>query len=67
MLNALRLNDGFALADFEAWTGLPAAAIRVQLEQAQARGWLVASDDRIMPTGLGRRFTNDVVELFLGL
>jgi len=67
MLNALRLNDGFALADFEAWTGLPAARIGKQLEQAQASGWLVASDGRVVPTGLGRRFTNDVVELFLGL
>ena len=67
MLNALRLNDGFALADFEAWTGLPAARIGAQLEQAQARGWLVASDGRIVPTGLGRRFTNDVVGLFLDL
>jgi oxygen-independent coproporphyrinogen-3 oxidase len=67
MLNALRLNDGFALADFEAWTGLPVARIDAQLEQARARGWLVASDGRIVPTMLGRRFTNDVVALFLGL
>ena len=65
MLNALRLNDGFALADFEAWTGLPAASIGAQLEQAQAHGWLTANDGRVVPTGLGRRFTNDVVELFL--
>ncbi len=67
MLNALRLNEGFALADFEAWTGLPAARIGEQLEQARAKGWLVASEGRIVPTALGRRFTNDVVGLFLGL
>ena len=67
MLNALRLNEGFALADFQAWTGLPVAHIGRQLEQAQARGWLVASDGRIAPTALGRRFTNDVVGLFLVL
>ena len=67
MLNLLRLHEGFALADFEAWTGLPAARIGKQLEQAQAQGWLAASDGRIVPTGLGRRFTNDVVGLFLVL
>ena len=30
-----------------------------------ARGWLERTDGRLVPTELGRRFTNDVVELFL--
>jgi oxygen-independent coproporphyrinogen-3 oxidase len=65
MLNALRLHEGFALADFEAWTGLPLTAIAAPLEQAQQQGWLTLSHGRAVPTELGRRFTNDVVELFL--
>ena len=65
MLNALRLNEGFALADFEIWTGLERDRIADPLARAVARGWLMATGDRVVPTELGRRFTNDVVELFL--
>ncbi|PPU77602.1 radical SAM family heme chaperone HemW [Xanthomonas sp. NCPPB 1638] len=65
MLNLLRLHEGFRLGDFEACTGLPAAAIAAPLAQAVAQGWLVEHDGRVLPTELGRRFTNDVVELFL--
>lgn len=65
MLNALRLQDGFALADFTATTGLPAEHIATPLEQARQRGWLALSGTNVMLTALGRRFTNDVIELFL--
>ena len=65
MLNALRLNQGFAMADFEAWTGLPRSRIEDQLREAVAQGWLTSVDDHVAPTELGRRFTNDVVALFL--
>lgn len=65
MLNALRLQDGFALADFTATTGLPAEHIATPLEQARQRGLLALSGTHVMPTALGRRFTNDVIELFL--
>ena len=68
MLNALRLVEGFALADFESRTGLPRAAIAPQLAVAIDRGWLEARDGDgtwLLPTELGRRFTNDVVSLFL--
>ncbi|HET7656419.1 MAG TPA: radical SAM family heme chaperone HemW [Luteimonas sp.] len=65
MLNALRLNDGFALAEFEARTGLPREAIATELETAQRNGWITVADGRVLPTELGRRFTNDVIELFL--
>ncbi|MFC7301317.1 radical SAM family heme chaperone HemW [Cognatiluteimonas weifangensis] len=65
MLNALRLNAGFALAEFEARTGLPRSAIAAELAQARARGWLAEDGERIVPTELGRRFTNDVIGLFL--
>jgi len=65
MLNALRLVEGFALADFEARCGLPASAISAPLAQAQARGWLRRDNGAIVPTPLGRRFGNDVIGLFL--
>ncbi len=65
MLNALRLNEGFALTDFEARTGLDRSAIAKQLGLAQTRGWLSLPGEQVVPTELGRRFTNDVVALFL--
>lgn len=65
MLNALRLVDGFTLAEFAARTGLDAATIASQLQVGSTRGWLVVEEGRIRPTDLGRRFTNDVVSLFL--
>jgi oxygen-independent coproporphyrinogen-3 oxidase len=65
MLNLLRLHEGFPLADFEVRTGLPRSSLVPALQTARARGWLEVTDDRVTPTELGRRFTNDVVELFL--
>ena len=65
MLNALRLHEGFALADFEARTGLPRSTIQRELDEAVARGWLAADGERMVPTALGRRLGNDVVSLFL--
>ena len=65
MLNLLRLHEGFAEADFAASTGLDPAVLTAPLAQAQARGWLEPAEGRWRPTELGRRFTNDVIELFL--
>ncbi|MBD9367260.1 radical SAM family heme chaperone HemW [Xanthomonas sp. XNM01] len=65
MLNALRLHEGFALADFEVRTGLPRATIADGLAMAAERGWLAVSATHVMPAELGRRFANDVIELFL--
>lgn len=65
MLNALRLVDGVAWSDFEARTGLPRAAIAPALARAVDAGWLLDDGQRLVPTDLGRRFTNDVVALFL--
>ncbi|RXT78470.1 YggW family oxidoreductase, partial [Pseudomonas syringae] len=65
MLNLLRLHEGFRLSDFEASTGLAACVIDAPLARAVAQGWMRRQDGRVVPTELGRRFTNDVVELFL--
>ena len=65
MLNALRLVEGFSLMDFESRTGLPRTAIEKPLQHAVLRGWLETEVDRVRPTELGRRFANDVMQLFL--
>ncbi|OGT00901.1 MAG: YggW family oxidoreductase [Gallionellales bacterium RIFCSPLOWO2_12_FULL_59_22] len=65
MMNALRLNAGSDSALFKERTGLPLLAIRRELEQAERRGLLVREGTRIAPTELGRRFLNDLLEIFL--
>lgn len=65
MLNALRLNAGFDLAQFTATTGLDAAAIRPQIDRAVAQGWLTVAAGEVRPSELGRRFLNDVIGSFL--
>jgi oxygen-independent coproporphyrinogen-3 oxidase len=65
MLNALRLSDGFDLALFDARTGLDRSTITRPLAIAIDRGWLVRERDHVSPTALGRRFLNDVIELFM--
>jgi oxygen-independent coproporphyrinogen-3 oxidase len=35
------------------------------MDRAAANGWLGIDHGRVVPTELGRRFTNDVIELFL--
>jgi oxygen-independent coproporphyrinogen-3 oxidase len=65
MLNALRLVEGFALTEFESRTGLSRTAIAQELACALDRQWITLRDDRVVPTELGRRFTNDVISLFL--
>lgn len=66
MLNALRLNDGFSRADFEARTGLSIAAIAEQIRAGQRRGLLEAcAATHWRPTDFGRRFLNDLQAMFL--
>ncbi|MDE2155312.1 MAG: radical SAM family heme chaperone HemW [Xanthomonadaceae bacterium] len=65
MLNALRLVDGVPLAEFAAYTGLPAASIAPALADARQRGWLHDDPQRLQATALGQRFLNDVIASFL--
>jgi oxygen-independent coproporphyrinogen-3 oxidase len=65
MLNALRLNDGVAADVFPARTGLDASAIAAVRQEACARGWLLDDPALLQATPLGRRFLNDVIELFM--
>jgi putative oxygen-independent coproporphyrinogen III oxidase len=65
VLNALRLNEGFALADFESRTGLDASAVEPGLRSALARGLVEFAEPRWRASGLGRRFLNDLQAGFL--
>ncbi|OQX47185.1 MAG: hypothetical protein B0D85_02030 [Candidatus Sedimenticola endophacoides] len=65
MLNALRLNEGFDLALFEARTGLSRAVLASRLTREEARGLLRLEGARVRPTRQGRRFLNDLVSAFL--
>ena len=65
MMNALRLNAGFPAALFEERTGLPLTAVLRELEDAERRGLIERDHARIAPTALGRRYLNDLLQLFL--
>jgi len=65
MLNALRLVEGFPVDLYRARTGLSAATVERALERAEAKGLLERDWRRIRPSGRGRHFLNELVELFL--
>jgi len=65
MLNALRLTEGFDPNLFGERTGMNIGAIRKALDQAEAKGLLTRDHTLIRPTELGRRFLNDLQEMFL--
>jgi oxygen-independent coproporphyrinogen-3 oxidase len=66
MMNALRLNAGFPASLFEERAGLPVTTVLKGLEEAERRGLIVRDHVRIAPTALGRRFLNDLLQIFLG-
>ena len=65
MMNALRLNQGWDLGLFAERTGLNVVQILDGISQAQTRGFIERHHQRIVPTQLGQRFLNDLVQLFL--
>jgi putative oxygen-independent coproporphyrinogen III oxidase len=66
MLNALRLKEGFALAQFCERTGLPITAIEQPLQEAERKGLLQRDLARVWPTSRGFDFLSDLQGLFLG-
>ena len=65
MMNALRLNQGFDAALFELRTALPLVAVENELLRAEREGLLMYDAQRIAPTEHGRRFLNQLLEIFL--
>lgn len=65
MMNALRLNEGFDSTLFTERTSLPLLSIRRELAEAEKRGLLFQDHKKIAPTESGRRFLNDLLQIFL--
>jgi oxygen-independent coproporphyrinogen-3 oxidase len=65
MMNALRLSNGFALTLFEERAGVPLTTVLKQLDEAERRGLVSRDHQRVVPTALGRRFLNDLLQIFL--
>ena len=65
MLNALRLKDGFKLADFVARTGLAMTRIQQGLQEAEKKGLIGRDLHRVWPTEKGFDFLSDLQALFL--
>ena len=65
MLNALRLNAGFEMNEFEARSGLSRNVLAPTLSEAQARGLIDIVGDHVRASDFGFRFLNDTIALFL--
>ena len=67
MLGALRLKEGFALAQFTQRTGLPLSSLLATLATARQRGLLSWDEatDHVAPTARGFDFLSDLQALFL--
>ena len=65
MLNALRLPEGFLLADFSERTGLPVTVLQSALGRAEEKGLITRDLQRVVPTALGFDFLSDLQALFL--
>jgi oxygen-independent coproporphyrinogen-3 oxidase len=65
MLNALRLVDGFPSPLFQERAGLPISACEPELALAENQGLIEWDAQAIRPTPQGRRFLNNLLELFV--
>lgn len=64
LMNALRLNEGFTIPQFEAATGLGLQALQPGLDAALSVGTLERTAQHIRPTELGRRHLDTVLAGF---
>ena len=65
MMNALRLQAGVPSALLQERTGVPAAHIMAQIENARKKGLLEPDPTVFKPTEQGRLFLNDLLQCFL--
>lgn len=65
LMNALRLTGGFEIALLQERTGLPITGIQQQLNEAEQRGLIIRNHSHIAPTLTGKRFLNDLLQIFL--
>ncbi len=65
MMNALRLTNGFETKLYTERTGMPWRPISMRVAEAQNKGLIETSLNRIKPTLLGQRYLNNLLEQFL--
>ena len=65
ILNALRLAEGVPTSIFAERTGFPLSIVARQIEVATRKGLLEPDPAVLKATELGRRFLNDLQQLFL--
>jgi len=65
MMNALRLTSGFEARLFSERVGVPLTCLARQLDEAERKGLIERDHRHIAPTALGRRFLNDLLQMFL--
>ena len=65
MLNRLRSFKPFNFAEFESYTGLPLSDISAILKQSQEHGFSLLTNERMELTQHGKRFLNDMMQMFL--
>jgi oxygen-independent coproporphyrinogen-3 oxidase len=65
LMNALRLDAGFEVALFTERTGLPITSVGRELDEAERRGLVERDHLRVRPTERGRRFLNELLQIFL--
>jgi putative oxygen-independent coproporphyrinogen III oxidase len=65
MMNALRLNAGFAQSDFTRRTGLAAEVVLPTLRQLALEGLMQTEKDHWRTTDRGRAYLNEVIQRFL--
>lgn len=65
MMNALRLNDGFSVQEFEGRTGESITAVRGSLEKAESDGLIERHLQQIKATELGMNYLDTVLQLFM--
>ncbi|PHM47695.1 radical SAM family heme chaperone HemW [Xenorhabdus miraniensis] len=64
-MNRFRLLEPMPRQDFSDFTGLPESAIRPQIDEALAKGYITESDTHWQITKHGKLFLNSLLELFL--
>jgi oxygen-independent coproporphyrinogen-3 oxidase len=65
MMNALRLNQGVSVDDFEHHTGLDVSVIREPLQAAIEQGLMLPVETHIQASSRGHQYLNDLLELFM--
>jgi oxygen-independent coproporphyrinogen-3 oxidase len=65
LMNALRLTGGFEISLLQERTGLSITGIQQQLNEAEQRGLIIRNHFYMAPTLTGKRFLNDLLQIFL--